>query len=922
MDTIHMSPLTMNAFSDALKKSGLMTDQAFQARIAELESSEIDLNDSKATARAFINAGDVTSWQAEKLLAGKHKGFFLGKYKLLRLLGRGGMSAVYLAEHSVMKRRCAIKVLPANRVDDSSYLGRFHLEAQAAAALDDPHIVRAYDVDQFSDGKSVVHFLVMEYVEGRDLHQVIMREGPLTPIDAAEYVRQAAMGLHHAHECGLVHRDIKPGNLLLDLKGTVKILDMGLARFFDESDDNSLTIQHDERVLGTADFLSPEQAINSHNVDHRADIYSLGCTLYFMLTKHAPFEQGSLAQRLMAHQTQEPPSVTKYRQDVPESLLVILNKMMAKKPEDRHENAEAVAQDLKNWIVNHADQQWLNDHERQWDSRPHTNAKPAAADSSNINVPAEVAPTTDEFGDFLTMIGSEEPGSGLKPGSGSGMLSGFPGRKSGVQKKQTSENGSSVNPAEMPVETGSTPKSSGHVAKTRNSSKVTKSNSSLIKRESSIKRKSRSTLPASIQTLLDQAKEKPALYGGIAAAILALIFVPMYLFSGGDKNKEPEQANVPTKKDTTEPEDSVPEMTEEVPIVGVNMTIGEGETFNTLSEAIEYLKKYNDPLSFQDERKIILKPGVEYSGTIEILEPTFRFPKKLRIVCESDSKVVWKGDGTQPLLRLDSVEGLVLENIEFDAAGAPVVIEVQGACPGTTIRNSRVINFNQTGIDLAGTAGLFTTVVKVENCSFNTSNASAKGIVIRPGDATSESLQLLRCQFEGPFATGIEIQSDFVRWLDIKECKFQKLERGIFIDPDKPTLVSLAIGNNTFHQCDQAIVMRSVPSETSEDMIITRNLFIESQQADFSVLNGGDANGLTASLRANPAGASFNWTTRSKPETDNSPTIFAENARFDVKDITLKNTDPAQGDYLKPDQGKGRVAGESGFKPYVGAVSP
>ncbi|WP_165441672.1 protein kinase domain-containing protein [Rubinisphaera italica] len=912
-----MSSLTMNAFSDALKKSGLMTDQAFQTRIAELESSETDLNDSKATARAFINAGDVTAWQAEKLLAGKHKGFFLGKYKLLRLLGRGGMSAVYLAEHSLMKRRCAIKVLPANRVDDSSYLGRFHLEAQAAAALDDPHIVRAYDVDQFSDGKSVVHFLVMEYVEGRDLHQVIMREGPLTPIDAAEYIRQAATGLQHAHDCGLVHRDIKPGNLLLDLKGTVKILDMGLARFFDETDDNSLTIQHDERVLGTADFLSPEQAINSHNVDHRADIYSLGCTLYFMLTKHAPFEQGSLAQRLMAHQTQEPPPVTKYRQDVPETLLDILKKMMAKKPEDRQENAEAVAQDLKNWIVNNADQQWLEDHERQWDSRPHTNAKPAAPD-----IPIPNAPSTDEFGDFLTMIGSEEPGSGLKPASGSGMLSGFPGRKSGVQKKQTPDNGSSVNPAEMPLETSPTPKSNRKISPTHNSSKVSKPISSVAKRNSEIKGHSSLSLPESVQTILDKAKEKPALYGGIAAAVLALILLPMYLFSGGDSKKGPGQAEAPPKKEAKEPENESPNMTEEVPIVGVNMTVGEGETFESINEAIEYLKNYNDSLSFQDERKIILKPDAKYSGTVEILEPSFNFPKKLRIIGESDSKVVWKGDGSQPLLRLDNVEGLVLENIEFDAAGASVAIEIQDTCPGVTIRNSRIVNFNQTGIDLAGTAGLFTTVVKVENCSFNTSNASAKGIVVRSGDATSESLQLLRCQFEGPFATGIELQSDFVRWLDIKECTFQKLGRGIFIDPGNPTLVSLAIGNNTFHQCEQAIVMRSIPSATSDDMVITRNLFIDSQQADFSVLNGGEASGLTASLRANPAGASFNWTTRSKSESDNSPTIFAENARFDVQDITLKNTDPAQGNYLKPDQGKGRVAGESGFKPYVGAVSP
>ena len=212
-----------------------------------------------------------------------------------------------------MRRRCAIKVLPAKRVHDSSYLARFHREAQAVAALDHVNIVRAYDVDKETEKDAEIHFLVMEYVNGRDLLDIVTKDGPMKFAQAADYIRQAADGLTHAHQAGMVHRDIKPGNLLVNENQVVKILDLGLARFFgaEEDDEESLTVAHDEKVLGTADYLAPEQALDSHGVDARADIYSLGCTFYFLLTGHPPFTEGTLAQRLMAHQTKEPPALEK-----------------------------------------------------------------------------------------------------------------------------------------------------------------------------------------------------------------------------------------------------------------------------------------------------------------------------------------------------------------------------------------------------------------------------------------------------------------------------------------------------------------------------------------------------------------------------------------------------------------------------------
>ncbi|HET6423105.1 MAG TPA: serine/threonine-protein kinase, partial [Planctomycetaceae bacterium] len=355
--------LTGEAFLAVVSKSSLVDAERLKRAVAEYHTGGGNTDDAQALAEHLIAKSLITRWQAEKLLLGKHKGYFLSKYKLLSLLGKGGMSSVFLAEHTLMRRRCAIKVLPHKRVADSSYLARFHREAQAVASLDHPNIVRAYDVDHQTERDTDIHFLVMEYVEGQSLQELVGRSGPCPLVDAVDYVRQAAIGLSHAHQAGLVHRDIKPGNLLRDQHGVVKILDLGLARFFDnQGEEQALTIQHDEKVLGTADYLAPEQALDSHSVDARADIYSLGCTLYFLLTGHPPFTEGTLTQRLMAHQTKEPPPVEQDRPDVPASLITIVRKMMAKKPDDRYATAEETAEALRKWLSASAPPEWKKAH--------------------------------------------------------------------------------------------------------------------------------------------------------------------------------------------------------------------------------------------------------------------------------------------------------------------------------------------------------------------------------------------------------------------------------------------------------------------------------------------------------------------------------------------------------------------------------
>lgn len=335
------------SFLDLVRRSQLIEEDQLQKFLNEYHAQygETLPERQEALAEAMVEAGLLSEWQAEMLLAGKHRGFRLGKYKLIGKLGKGGMSTVYLAEHVMMKVRRAIKVLPRNRVEDATYLDRFRIEARAAAKLDDPNIVRAYDIDEDNG----THYLVMEYVEGKDLHQLVKENGPLPYNSAADYIAQVASGLQHAHEMGLVHRDIKPANCLVDKNQVVKLLDMGLARIKD--DEGSLTMDNNENVLGTADYLAPEQALNSHKADSRSDIYSLGCTLYYLLTGHPPFREGSISERLLKHQVEKPPSILKDRPDIPPTLLHICEKMMSKSANDRYQTAGEVAERLTEWLA-------------------------------------------------------------------------------------------------------------------------------------------------------------------------------------------------------------------------------------------------------------------------------------------------------------------------------------------------------------------------------------------------------------------------------------------------------------------------------------------------------------------------------------------------------------------------------------------
>jgi serine/threonine-protein kinase len=334
--------ISVEQFIERLTESGLLS----AADLSQLQDSlppERQPKDVQQLAQVLVQRGKLTKYQAQAVYQGKTKGLVFGQYVVLDKLGEGGMGVVLKAQHRRMKRTVAIKVLSSGAMKQAGAVQRFHREVEAAAKLSHPNIVTAYDADEHQG----MHYLAMEYVEGRDLATIVKDSGPLGVQRAAECILQAARGLQYAHGRGIVHRDIKPGNLLLDKEGTVKILDMGLARIAgaDAAMGGPERLTTSGQVMGTCDYMAPEQAMDSHTVDARADIYALGCTLYRLLIGRPPYGGDSLMQILMAHQQAPIPSLCAARAEVPAELDELFQRMVAKKPEDRQQSmAEVIAE--------------------------------------------------------------------------------------------------------------------------------------------------------------------------------------------------------------------------------------------------------------------------------------------------------------------------------------------------------------------------------------------------------------------------------------------------------------------------------------------------------------------------------------------------------------------------------------------------
>ncbi len=287
----------------------------------------------------LIRRGWITAYQVNQLARGNGRRLRLGRYRVLRRLGQGGMGQVVLARHLKLGRLAALKVIHPGCLADPVTEGRFLREVRAAALLNHPHVVYAYDADRV--GRS--YYLAMEYVEGTDLGRLLEGRGPLPVAEALEYARQAALGLSHAHGRGVIHRDVKPSNLLLASDGRgVKVTDFGLASVrAPGGEDGGLT--RAGVTLGTPGFVAPEQVADCRGVDGRADLYGLGCTLYQLLTGRAPFEGHDPVTTLRLHCTAEPEPVEALRPGVGKATAALVRRLMAKRPDQRYRSAAAAA---------------------------------------------------------------------------------------------------------------------------------------------------------------------------------------------------------------------------------------------------------------------------------------------------------------------------------------------------------------------------------------------------------------------------------------------------------------------------------------------------------------------------------------------------------------------------------------------------
>ena len=352
-------PVTLEQFLKQLTDAGVLAPdeiRAFRENLPpenlspeNLAPNALSPDDARPFARELVKQRKLTAYQAATVYQGQAHSLVFGTYLVLDKLGQGGMGTVFKAEHRRMKRVVALKVISQAALRSPDAVKRFHREVEAAARLKHPNIVEAYDAGEARG----VHFFVMEYIEGSDLATLVKQRGPLRVDQALQCLLQAARGLAQAHAEGVIHRDVKPANLLLDKLGTVKILDMGLARLDSAgSDQDQLT--GTGQIMGTVDFMAPEQALDSKHADARSDIYSLGCSLYYLLTGRSVYAGDSLMKKLLAHREQPIPSLRTERSDLPESLDAVFQRMVAKRPAERYQNMLAIIGDLEACLAGNA----------------------------------------------------------------------------------------------------------------------------------------------------------------------------------------------------------------------------------------------------------------------------------------------------------------------------------------------------------------------------------------------------------------------------------------------------------------------------------------------------------------------------------------------------------------------------------------
>ena len=959
------SKLNVETFVAVLKKSGLIETDRLQRSVADYTAKGGRPDDSPKLADFLVANGVITRWQSDKLLQGKHKGYFLGKYRLLSLLGKGGMSSVYLAEHVLMRRRCALKVLPTKRVTDSSYLARFHREAQAVASLDHPNIVRAYDVDHQVDRDNEIHFLVMEYVEGFSLQELVQNQGVLGFCDTAEYIRQAALGLQHAHEAGMVHRDVKPGNLLVDPNGVVKVLDLGLARFFTgDEDEDALTIRHDEKVLGTADYLAPEQALDSHTVDARADIYGLGCTMYFLLTGRPPFTEGTLAQRLMAHQTKTPPAVESLRKDMPPSLAAILRKMMAKKAEDRYSTAQENADALFAWIDSNADLNWRTAHSGIFGTRSSETsnermnvpvAQPVMAMpvAAPVVAPVAVQPAAVSHSAVVPappqQFAPPPAVSTPEPVAENSELSNFFAALSDSQNVSTRPAaGSSPKqpvapaPASRQVPSQSTIISASAPPHLKPPSSVKLKEPTFATAEPATEPATELTFPdfgaistATTQPIINTQPAAPApaptpvppkpkpkakpkspgsgkmplpvpVMAGIGGGVVVLLLIAGYAlgwFGGGANPRPSSLANLPPwPSDKRE------------------VTVGEKGEFKTIVDALKVVRRRFEPTGASNDQMVIKVAAGTYQENISIDGTARRvnrrdkkadklvdpdWPQGIKLVADGD--VILAPQLDVPAIRLKNIPKFVVEGITINATGKAIGVEVTGDMSESRLSGLKISGFTQVGVACSGAQGsaFGNSQLVLEKLTLEPAagSSSAIGIRMQSGAEGDPSGTIVRnCRLHGPLAAGVAISGAGPYQIIVAGNIFTKVQEAVRLE-GAVQWKDIAILNNTFHEGRHGIFFTHMPAEGSRSLSFRRNLFTKMTAAEGVVQTGYDQGRLGTMLTSDRPGWELNYSDRPKPAAPQAGEINPlcdNNGKRGEQGFAFTSTDVTNAKFLAP----------------------
>jgi serine/threonine-protein kinase len=348
-----------------LRQSGILPEKVLEEVRAKVLAGSLPF-DARELAQRLIKQGLLTDYQARRILSNRPQALVVARYVIMDRIGSGSMGRVYKAHHQLMGRVVAIKIIAPEIVSNARVVARFQREMKMVGRLDHPNVVRAFDADQI--GPTL--YIVMEYVAGKSLAQRVRTEGPQPPLAVLDWAAQASRGLAHAHGQAIVHRDVKPSNMLLSETGQVKVLDLGLG-ILQEADENSNFATADGIAVGTIDYMSPEQACGKE-VDGRSDLYSLGCTMYHLISGKLPFPGDSPVERLGKRLSGSPVPIRDVRPDVPGAVVGVLERMMAARPDDRFQTAEEAAEAL------------------QAAARPR--AAPAARKAASAPAPAEPPP--------------------------------------------------------------------------------------------------------------------------------------------------------------------------------------------------------------------------------------------------------------------------------------------------------------------------------------------------------------------------------------------------------------------------------------------------------------------------------------------------------------------------------------------------